>query len=148
MADDRDMIDSLQRELNTLGKLFAEMNSEVKHLFQHAQEERLTSSEYRKDMRQEVQALRMEQAHSNLQMVGLKSGVDEVKADVGKLSTKVGKFEEKVDTIEGTHQQQVGAGKIVIVLAKLLYAVGGAAVAFVVWLIASLMQGRFPMPKQ
>src|SRR5688500_18652964 len=98
MADDRQMIDELSRELNALGRLFAETSNEVKHLFKHAEEERQRSSEYRKDMRQEVQAQRMEQAHMNLQMVGLKQDVGDLKNDVSDLSSKV-------STIEDTRQQ-------------------------------------------
>lgn len=137
MAEDRKMIDELRMELNSLGKNFAEMNNEMKHLYQHAQEERTTSTEYRRDMRQEVHALRMEQAHSNLQMVGLKQDVGAVKADVSDLSAKVG-------TIEETRQQGVGAGRVVIVLARLLYAIGGAVVAGIVWIVTTMLQGPRP----
>lgn len=125
MTDDRDMIDNLQRDLHELGKLFAEINSEVKHLSQYAQEERKTSHEYRKDMRQEVQALRMEQAHSNLQMVGVKSGVDEVKADVEKLSAKV-------STIEDTRQQGIGVWNAARTLWALLIGLGAAGIGAII----------------
>jgi chromosome segregation ATPase len=129
MADDRDMIDALQRELNSLGRLFAETNNEVKHLFKHAEEERQRSSEYRKDMRQEVHALRMEQAHSNLQMVGLKQDVGEVKTDVSELSAKVG-------TIEATRQQGIGvwnAAKVLWTVALGLGAAGIGAIVHAFW---------------
>lgn len=142
VADDR--YPELQRQVTAIGEAVAGLTTSVRHMADMMREERDNAKQSRKGLYDQMSALRMEQAHENLQITELKGSVATVKDDAGELKSKLDKVETKIKTYDEALMQATGASKVVVTLAKLLYVLGGAGLVGVGWLINTIMSGGHP----
>lgn len=108
MAMDDGRMVEFQRELTSLGKAVASLQTSVTTLTNMMNE----ASQSRSGLYKQVEALRMEQSHENLQLTNIQSSLSKVQV--------------KMQTWNDKELQAIGAGKLMTGLVKFLYVAGGA----------------------